>query len=375
MVVRVLLARALGGLLGAAAWGGPQAGRPGSGGAALRFKNFVYVDREGIGIEAFRFLMPADWQVSGGIRWALDNPGRPATAQVQVASPDGLRVLELFPAQSCFWTDNRMLLTTNPPGSRYFGNEVRPMPDPVEALRDMILPRFRGGVAGLRVLESKELPDLARAVGAGAAAGPGLQTGARGAMIRVEYGRGGQLIEEEIYGVVDWIAFPVQGAFGTTTNVNWAVDYLFSFRAPRGRLAADTKLFQTMIGSFRINPQWFNKYGQLVNQLIQMQIRQIRHIGEISRIISQTHDEISRDMMAAYEARQAVNDRISENFSRYVRGVDAYHDPFTDRPVELPSGYRYAWATPLGEYVVTDDPNYNPNVGSNQNWQPLRPQR
>ncbi len=84
------------------------------------------------------------------------------------------------------------------------------------------------------MVESKELPDLARAVGAGAAAGPGLQTGARGAMVRVEYSQGGQLVEEEIYGVVDWIAFPIQGAFGATTNVNWSVDYLFSFRAPRG---------------------------------------------------------------------------------------------------------------------------------------------
>ncbi len=97
-----------------------------------------------------------------------------------------------------------------------------------------------------------------------------------------------------------------------------------------------------MIGSFRLNPQWFNKYVQLVEQLIRMQIRQIRHIGEISRIISQTHDEISRDMMTAWEARQAVNDRISENFSRYVRGVEAYNDPFTEQPVELPSGYRHA---------------------------------
>lgn len=375
MVVRVLLALALVGAACAMACGGPPAGPAGPAGAAMRFKYYVHVDREGIGIEAFRFLVPADWQVSGGIRWALDNPGRPATAHLQAASPDGRRALELLPAQPCFWTDNRMLLTTNPPGTRYFGNEVRPMPGPVEALRDMILPRFRSGVAGLRVVESKELPDLARAVGAGAAAGPGLQTGARGAMIRVEYNQGGQLVEEEIYGVVDWIAFPIQGAFGATTNVNWAVDYLFSFRAPRGQLAADTKRFQTMIGSFRLNPQWFNKYVQLVELLIRMQIRQIRHIGEISRIISQTHDEISRDMMAAYESRQAVNDRISENFSRYIRGVDAYHDPFTDRPVELPSGYRHAWATPLGEYIVTDDPNYNPNVGSNQNWQQLQPRR
>jgi len=131
MVVRVLLALALVGAACAMACGGPPAGPAGPAGAAMRFKYYVHVDREGIGIEAFRFLVPADWQVSGGIRWALDNPGRPATAHLQAASPDGRRALELFPAQPCFWTDDQMLLSTNPPGTRYFGNEVRPMPGPV----------------------------------------------------------------------------------------------------------------------------------------------------------------------------------------------------------------------------------------------------
>jgi len=77
--------------------------------------------------------------------------------------------------------------------------------------------------------------------------------------------------------------------------------------------------------------------------------------------------------MRGWQERSAVSDRISENFSQTIRGVDPYYDPNTGRNVELPSGYTQAWSTPLGEYILSDDPNYNPNIGSNQTWTPLTP--
>jgi hypothetical protein len=98
-------------------------------------------------------------------------------------------------------------------------------------------------------------------------------------------------------------------------------------------------------------------------------MQQIRNAGELSRIISQTHREISDDMMRSWEERQGVYDRLSERFSQNIRGVDEYYDPVSDRRVELPGGYRNAWVNGLGEYVITEQEDYNPNIGSNQNWQ------
>lgn len=34
----------------------------------IRFKTFIYIDQKGTGIEAFRMLMPSDWQFEGGIK-------------------------------------------------------------------------------------------------------------------------------------------------------------------------------------------------------------------------------------------------------------------------------------------------------------------
>ena len=46
----------------------------------FRLKKFSYIDRQGIGGEAFSLLIPSDWDFQGGITWSLDNPGMPAVA-------------------------------------------------------------------------------------------------------------------------------------------------------------------------------------------------------------------------------------------------------------------------------------------------------
>ncbi len=62
-------------------------------------------------------------------------------------------------------------------------------------------------------------------------------------------------------------------------------------------------------------------------------------------------------------------DRLSERFSQNIRSVDAYYDPVSERSVELPAGYQNAWVNGLGEYVIAEQGDFNPNIGSNQNWQ------
>jgi hypothetical protein len=42
--------------------------------------------------------------------------------------------------------------------------------------------------------------------------------------------------------------------------------------------------------------------------------------------------------------------------------------------VELPSGYNNAWCNNRGEYILVDDPNFNPNESSNLNWVPMKKQ-
>ena len=57
-----------------------------------------------------------------------------------------------------------------------------------------------------------------------------------------------------------------------------------------------------------------------------------------------------------------------EDFSEYVRGVETYKNPYEDRPIQLPSGYRDAWVNRSGEYILSTQAGFDPNVGSTTEW-------
>lgn len=338
----------------------------------IRLKTHHVVDSQGIGLEAFSLLIPAEWQTEGGIRWPLQNPAMPAEVAFRAFSPASADALEVFPTRAC--TFNPALLGMFPVGSLYMGSEVRQPIDARQALKTMIIARNRNGVENLRVISEADVPEL-QAIAEHMAAQelrqgvPGAQAHVTAAKVRVEYDLGGQPVEEEFYGSVTAYVFP-SGMFGQTSTI-WTPDNLFSFRAPKGRLDTQARLYQTMVKSFQVNVQWFNKYVQVVRMLTQQQIQRIHQIGELSRYLSRTSNEISDMMMQTYENRQAAYDRISTNFSQTIRGVDEWTDPASGTRTELPSGYDNAWVNGLGDYVLSESPSYNPNIESNQNWQRL----
>jgi len=338
----------------------------------VKFVRYSFIDRQGTGSEAFSFLMPVDWIFKGGIIWITDNPVMPATAAFTVKSPRGSEEFEVFPNQPFFWSTNQQLLDLVPIGSKYFGNEVKPILNASKALHQIVLPRFRNTVGSLRVIKDEPVPALAKAVGANVNQQGGVISEIDASKVRIEYTLAGKFMEEEIYAVVESYSIPVQAWGSVKYNTNWTVSNIFSYKAEKGKLEASSKIFETITYSFQVNKYWYNKYVQLVEYLIKGQIQQIHNIGEFSRKLAQMSDEIREDNLRSWENRQAVGDRIAEDFSQYVRGVDEYYDPIEEKPVELPSGYDNAWTNANGEYIISDDPNYNPNIGSNLNWEQMK---
>jgi len=117
-------------------------------------------------------------------------------------------------------------------------------------------------------------------------------------------------------------------------------------KAEKGRLDDQSNVLQTMVNSLKVNLEWFNRQGQLVQALAQANLQSIRNVSQFGRIISQTRSEISDNARRSYEERQSAEDRIRKSFSQYIRGLEEYLDPLQNRPVELPAGYRQVWANP-----------------------------
>ena len=336
-------------------------------GVQMKFSHFAFIDNQGTGIESFSFLLPENWQFDGRVSWILDNPAMPATVAFRVYNTKGKDEFETFSNRCFFWTTSLKLLSMFPPGTKYFGNTVKFPVDAQAALKKIILPKERANYPEFKIVSSDEFPELAKALGGGMA-------GSSGAKVRFTYVKNGIPMEEEIYAVVEKMTFPVSSMYGTFFNTIWYVDYIFSFKGEKGKLEAQTKIFQTVTSSFRLNPKWYAKYSNVIEYLAQQKIAQIRSVGEFSRILSQVSDQMRTEQLEQFESRGKVYDKVSEKFSDNTLGIDRYFDPYEGRQVELPSGFNHAWCNSNGEYVVSDNPNYNPNVGSNLNWKELKKQ-
>ena len=160
-----------------------------------------------------------------------------------------------------------------PPGSYYFGAVVHSPLGPIDALKQIALTKFRSNVENLKFVSEQELPELSKSFETGTDLSTGVITSANGGKIRVEYSLNGVTIEDEMYCIIQSQDIPVQTLFGITRNVNWYMTYIESFRAGKGKLDSESKMFHTISYFARTDVNWLNKYNQVVNYLIKMQIQ------------------------------------------------------------------------------------------------------
>jgi hypothetical protein len=333
------------------------------------FVPYVYVDPM-TGLEAFRCLVPKGWKVEGKITWE-PNPALPASSRFRFYDPEGPDEVNLSPTQAFFWTNNATFLRTNPPGTLRFNTRVAKPVDLDTAFGKVGVPGARGKIANLAVIDRKKVPELA-ALARGAPV-QGMRVSSDAGKVRVTYQEGGKAIEEEIYAAVASFVIDLPGAgFSPGYFINyWYIDYVFSFRAGKGMLTARSKVFQTMIYSMRVNPKWFAKVVHTKEALFQQAIQGVKAAGNFGTTVARAGTSLREEQMKDWERRQKIQESVVQNQSDSIRGVQRFHDPHADKEVELPSGYGHAWANNLGEYIVTESPSFNPNVGSNLHWEAM----
>jgi len=314
-------------------------------------------------MEAFRLLVPADWKAGGQIHWRL-HPQYPAAASVTAHNPAGAEAVFFYPMVP-FVEGVRHL----PEGGNYLGNEVRRHPGvPAGYLTHFLLPRFRPGLRNYRVVASQEMPDWAKASAAlNDARALGIRSAAQAARVRIAYREGGREVHEEFY-----ILMPSLYMVGLHW---WGTEWASSVRAEPAKLEEAARVHLAMMNSLQINPRWYNRERQVAAMLEQDCYREQARVMALSSYLARTQDQIRETINASYWKRQAAMDRVHANFNRYIRGVDVYTSPNSRRAVELPAGYKSAWVNGLGEYLLSNDSDYNPNRHLGGTWHRLTPAR
>ena len=320
----------------------------------LKFTRLSVKDPRANNIEAFSFLIPAGWKAEGGVQWFPEYLVL-ANLLMKISDPRTGAVIELLPYQYFQWSPSRPM----PQGGNYMGSIVwPPISDVPQFIQTFYGPGALGRLQGAKIVKIEELPKVA----AQQKQFHGVTT-ALCKRVRYEYQEGGQAWEEDVYGTLLF----TQGATGTF----WS-GQAHSFRAHRGQLDRLTPIMSTTINSLRQSPEWFGYYMYVRKLFIDRQMQGVRNAGKISETISRNSAEIQKMSEDSYRQANQSQDRISRSYSEYIRGVETYRDPYGNRPIQLPSGYDGVWANRSGQYLLSNQPRFNPNAGSTTEWQRIK---
>jgi hypothetical protein len=161
---------------------------------------------------------------------------------------------------------------------------------------------------------------------------------------------------------------------GRGSGYDWHAVNLLFFYAPKGQLDSNDRLFKLMMSSIRPDPDWQKFSNGVIANLYSEKQRQLQIQSQIiAAFRAHVADVINGVTMNA----QAGANQAAFGADQLIRQVQTFRDPSTGSTYELSNQYDHAWLNGQNQYVMSDDPNFNPNGNLNGSWsqmQLVRPQ-
>ncbi len=348
----------------------------------LVLKKAAVMDQSGFErpMVSFSLLIPSDWQYQGATQWVLKDSCNTIQTTFRAAGPDG-RAFEVFPAYNWTWADDPTYLKqgyAQKAQMGYHACDVLPPMGAADFLRRNI-GRLRPNA---QVVSMEPVPKAIQALQAEArkteqmAMQYNLRQQVRPdvARARLKYSQNGQAVEE-------WIVARtiITGTLGQAYNMrtggmgqSWSYScegIMVAERAAQGQLDGNEKLFETIVGTIRVNPEWQARITQNAAQMQQIELKGVR---ERSAIVTKNAQDIANIQRQGWENKQKSEDHIFGQFSQATLGVETYRNPATGETWDLSNQYGHAWVNDRNEFVLSDQEGWDPNtVLKNSNWHQL----
>jgi hypothetical protein len=272
-----------------------------------------------------------------------------------------------------------------PAGSWYYGSEFLPPASPIDTLKTIVLPRYRP-IPNFQWVEQEPAEEWAQENVRQLQAQGDTSLG-EGFRVRFRYQMEGTPMMELIQGMVLYNKYMGGGFAGPIEVFTATTTLLACYRAKESEFTRWHPVFEKMLQSIRVNPQWHAYQNQMIVRLSQQQQmqnqQQLKAALERGRQISQEHDRIWQQGQQRLQqidqfydnihAQDAREDYLQGERVRTIRGTDLYNDPTRGGEVELPDTYHQVWSNGFGEYILSDDLGYNPNAANPGSWNQIEP--
>ena len=324
---------------------------------------------------AFDLLVPSTWKFDGNVAFGGGKSGCFAdlfAVNIVATSPDGATIFQSVPDYSWQYADDPSIVKNlNDPNRRALGPggkrcAVGKPAKAEEYFRQTVLPQLPNGTTLVSVETFPALNEIVRQR-------RGLPPGnGNSGTTRTDAIRARTAFQKDGKDMEGWVALAVVvdiSPAGRGSFYDSHATSLVALTAPKGKLDGNDKLFKVMVSSIHPQPQWVAYSNKQLTMLYQAEAQKEATIDQIHAALMRqaiaTIQGVTANMMAGSNASAM---RADQN----IRQVQTFRDPTTGRTMELSSLYDHAWLNGSNQYVMSDDPNFNPNGNLSGSWNQLQ---
>jgi hypothetical protein len=324
---------------------------------------------------AFDVMIPSTWTFAGDVTMGGSKSGCFAdlfALSMKATSPDGAITFQAAPDYSWQYADDPSVMKSlTDPKRRALGVDRKPCPvaKPLKAedyVRQNIVPLFPSGATVVSVETFPALNEIVRKR-RGLPPGDGTTgpTRTEAVRARMAFQKDGKDLEE-------WVAVAMvvdTSRAGRGTFYDSHATSLIALTAPKGKLDTNDKLFRVIVSSIRPAPQWVTYANQQLTTLYRAEAQKEAFIDKIRADLINNEIATIQGVTANMMAGASVSAMQAD---QNIRNVQTFRDPTTGNRMELSNLYDHAWLNGANEYVMSDDPSFNPNGNLSGSWSQLQ---
>jgi len=336
--------------------------------------------KDPVNLPVLDLLIPSTWDFKSNVAFNTTSGCISDSFSVswEAKSADGSIAFQGAPDSSWQYADDPAALRNlTDPSRRQINAQGKPCPvkKPIKAedyFRQNVLTVFPSGSTVVSVEPFPELNQMARKqLGLPPDdAGKAGDSRTEAIRARVEFQKDGKAMEDWVALVVLTLTFrQSRGAFYDCH----AIDFM-ALRALKGKLDANDKLFKVMISSLRPEAKWQAYSNGVIAWRYQVEAKKE---AQIDAIIANFQNQVAQTLTEVTANQQRGSLNAAFGADQGIRGVQTFRNPATGATMELSNQYDHAWLNGSNEYVMSDDPNFNPNKQLSGDWnqlQAVRPQ-